>query len=296
MRKLLLSLLGVLVLLAAAYLVLDFAFPRQFAGAALQAERKAAGLQRRQVAIPGFDVVYLEGGSGKPLLLLTPRYRVIAVDLPCWGESTRPAAAEQCDVAHQVGYVEQIAAALQLGRFDLGGNSMGGWIAAAYAAAHPDRVDSLWLLAPAGVATAQLSDLGQIVKDGGRVPLIARDDDEMEALLAFVCVHPPFVPHAVLDQMAQRQAAHYELEKQIFAGLVKDAPLEPQVRNLQTPSFIVWGDHDRALHYSGAAILHALMPNSQVRIMPDMGHVPMLEAPSQTAADYIAFRDSLKQH
>lgn len=312
MRKLLLLLLGVLVLLTAAYLVLDFGFPAQFARAALDAERGAAGLQRKQVAIPGFNVVYLEGGSGKPLLLLhgfngdkdnwtrvskslTPHYRVIAVDLPCWGESS-PAAAEQCDIAHQVGYVDQIAAALQLAHFDLGGNSMGGWIAAAYAAAHPDHVDSLWLLAPAGVATAQLSELGGIVKSGGRVPLIARNEQEMEELLAFVCVHPPFVPHALLQVMAQRQAEHYELEKQIFEGLVKDAPLEPQVKGLQTPAFIVWGDHDRALHYSGAAILHALMPNSQVLIMPDMGHVPMLEAPSRTAADYIAFRDSLGGH
>ena len=68
------------------------------------------------------------------------------------------------------------------------------------------------------------------------------------------------------------------------------------MKGLQTPTFIVWGDHDRALHYSGAEILHQLMPNSQVLIMPDMGHVPMLEAPSKTAADYVVFRDSLGKH
>lgn len=308
MRKLLLLLAGVVALLAAAYVVLDFGFPAPFAAAALNAERGAAGLQRKEVAIPGYNVVYLEGGQGKPLLLihgfngdkdnwtrvskrLTPHYRVIAVDLPCWGESTRPTAAE-CGITQQLTYVDEIATALGLDHFDLGGNSMGGWIAAAYAAAHPQRVDSLWLLAPAGVASAQTSDLGNIVKSGGRVPLIARNEQEMEELLGFVCVHPPFVPHALLQVMAQRQAEHYDLEKAIFEGLVKDPPLEPQVQGLQTRTLIVWGDHDRALHYSGAAILHQLMPNSQVLIMPDMGHVPMLEAPSQTAADYIAFRDS----
>jgi pimeloyl-ACP methyl ester carboxylesterase len=310
MRKLLLLVIGVVVLLAAAYLVLDFGFPAQFAAAAVNAERGAAGLQRKAVAIPGFNVVYLEGGQGRPLLLihgfngdkdnwtrvakhLTPHYRVIAVDLPCWGESPRPTA-DECGIAQQMAYLDQIATALGLEHFDLGGNSMGGWIAAAYAAAHPERVDSLWLLAPAGVASAQTSDLGNIVKSGARMPLIARNEQEMQALLDFVCVHPPFVPRALLQVMAQRQAEHYELEKAIFEGLVKDPPLESQVKGLQTRTLIVWGDHDRALHYSGAEILHKLMPNSQVLIMPDMGHVPMLEAPSRTAADYIAFRDSLR--
>lgn len=310
--KLLKRVLLVVAVCAAAFLIFDFFFPAQFANAALSAERGAAGLERKEIGIPGFNVVYLEGGQGKPLLLihgfngdkdnwtrvskhLTPHYRVIAVDLPCWGESPRPTA-DECDIAHQLVYVNQIADALKLEHFDLGGNSMGGWIAAAYAAAHPERVDSLWLLAPAGVASAQLSDLGNIVKSGGRIPLIARNDQEMKELLDFVCVHPPYVPHALLQVMAQRQAEHYELEQKIFAGLVKEAPLEAQVKGLQTPTFIVWGDHDRALHYSGAEILHRLIPNSQVLIMPDMGHVPMLEAPSKTAADYVVFRDSLGKH
>ncbi|HZR34520.1 MAG TPA: alpha/beta fold hydrolase [Nevskia sp.] len=307
--KLLKRVVLVLAACAAAFFTFDFFFPAQFAAAALGAERGAAGLQRKAIDIPGFSVVYLEGGQGKPLLLvhgfngdkdnwtrvskyLTPRYRVIAVDLPCWGESPRPTA-EECDIPHQLVYLNEIADALKLEHFDLGGNSMGGWIAAAYAAAHPERVDTLWLLAPAGVAGAELSDLGGIVRSGGRIPLIARNEEEMQELLSFVCVHPPYVPHAVLQVMAQRQADHYELEQQIFAGLVKEPPLEPQLQGLQTPAFIVWGDHDRALHYSGAAILHRLMPNSQVLIMPDIGHVPMLETPSRSAADYIAFRDSL---
>jgi len=96
--------------------------------------------------------------------------------------------------------------------------------------------------------------------------------------------------------LAQHAAESYDFNQKVFAELVKDAPLEPQVKNLATPTLIVWGDHDRALNDSGAEILHQLLPNSQVIIVPDMGHLPMLEAPAQTAADYIKFRDSLAQH
>ena len=306
--------LAVLLLAAVAviYGVFDFFFPLRFTEAALNAERSSAGLQRKETDIPGFHIVYLEGGQGRPLLLLhgfgadkdnwtrvsrylTPRFHVYAVDLPGFGESTKPSP-DQSRIEDQVGYVGQIAAALDLQHFDLGGSSMGGWIAGAYAAAHPDQVDSLWLLAPAGVSTAQDSDLIKIVKSGGRVPLIAQTPQEYEELMDFVFVHPPYVPHAVVTTLAQHAVDSYAFNKQVFGVLAKDAPLEPQVKNLATPALIVWGDHDRALHYSGAEVLHQLMPNSQVIIVPDMGHLPMLEAPAQSAADYINFRDSLAKH
>ena len=309
MGKLFKLVMLLVVTLAVVYGVFDFFFPVRFAEAAMNAERSAAGLQRREIDIPGFKVVYLEGGQGQPLLLLhgfgadkdnwtrvahylTPRFHVYAIDLPGYGESTKPSP-EQSRIEDQVSYVSQIAAALGLDRFDLGGNSMGGWIAGAYAAAHPEQVGSLWLLAPAGVSTAQDSDLVKIVKSGGHVPLIARTPEEYGELLDFVFVHRPFVPHAVITVLAQHANESYDFNQKVFAELVKDAPLEPQVKNLATPTLIVWGDHDRALNDSGAEVLHRLMPNSQVIIVPDMGHLPMLEAPAQSAADYIKFRDSL---
>ena len=309
MGKLFKLVMLLVVTLAVVYGVFDFFFPVRFAEAAMNAERSAAGLQRREIDIPGFKVVYLEGGQGQPLLLLhgfgadkdnwtrvahylTPRFHVYAIDLPGYGESTKPSP-EQSRIEDQVSYVSQIAAALGLDRFDLGGNSMGGWIAGAYAAAHPEQVGSLWLLAPAGVSTAQDSDLVKIVKSGGHVPLIARTPAEYGELLDFVFVHRPFVPHAVITVLAQHANESYDFNQKVFAELVKDAPLEPQVKNLATPTLIVWGDHDRALNDSGAEVLHRLMPNSQVIIVPDMGHLPMLEAPAQSAADYIKFRDSL---
>jgi pimeloyl-ACP methyl ester carboxylesterase len=307
--KLAALLLGVLI---AVYLVFDYVFPERFAAAAIAAERHAAGLQRKQVDIPGFTMAYLEGGQGKPLVLLhgfgadkdnwtrvsrllTQHYQVYAPDLPGYGESTQPTP-EQSRIEDQLAYVGQFASALGLEHFDLGGNSMGGEIAAAYAAAHPDQVDSLWLLAPAGVGSAAPSDLVKIVKNGGRVPLIAHNPQEYEELLDFVFVDRPFVPHAVLDMFARRAAAKAEFNQKVFARLVTEPPLEQQVQNLATPTLIVWGDHDRALSDTGAEVLRKLMPNSSVIILPDVGHLPMLEVPAQAAADYIAFRGSLVKH
>jgi pimeloyl-ACP methyl ester carboxylesterase len=59
------------------------------------------------------------------------------------------------------------------------------------------------------------------------------------------------------------------------------------------PALIVWGEQDRALHVGSAQVLQALMPRSQVIIMPAVGHLPMIERPRQSADDYLRFKASL---
>jgi len=47
------------------------------------------------------------------------------------------------------------------------------------------------------------------------------------------------------------------------------------------------------VHPAGADALHKMLPNSEVVIMPDIGHLPMVEAPEASATDYLRFRDAL---
>jgi pimeloyl-ACP methyl ester carboxylesterase len=56
----------------------------------------------------------------------------------------------------------------------------------------------------------------------------------------------------------------------------------------------VWGEQDRAIHVATAGVLHKLMPNSQVVLMPGIGHLPMIERPRQSAQDYLRFRAALQ--
>ncbi|GAC1626580.1 MAG: alpha/beta fold hydrolase [Nevskia sp.] len=225
-------------------------------------------------------------------------HRVIAVDLPGFGESGKPPLDPGYRIADQVRYVAEIANVLKLDRFDLGGNSMGGWISAAYAVAHPEQVKSLWLLDPGGVMSAADSEMITMIKAGQPVPLFARTTEDFGRLLRFVMSKPPFVPAPVMAVLASRQARNYELNLSIFKQLREDSPaldaeLAALPAPLATPTLITWGDRDRVLHYSGAEVLHKLLPNSTVSIMPGIGHLPMLEAPGAAAKAYLAFRDGL---
>jgi pimeloyl-ACP methyl ester carboxylesterase len=314
MRKSLVALaLLVLACVAGVALWFNLAPPAQVAGALIGLERGRAGLVPKSAKLAAVEVAYLDGGQGEPLILLhgfgasrdnwtrmsrhlTPHFRVIAVDLPGFGDSSRPndrhyRTRDQVETLH--GLVRQLG----ITRFHLGGNSMGGKIAAEYAVAYPDEVKSLWLLAPGGVASAQPSEMLQSVSRGEPMPLLPRSPAEFDQLLALVMTSQPYLPGPIRHVLAQRAIADHDLHERILGETTEDwaaHPLEKSVAGLRTATRIVWGERDRLLHMSGATILRQAMPNSSMLLLPDIGHVPMLEAPEKVAEDYRAFVQAIK--
>lgn len=276
---------------------------------ALDLERQRAGLVRKHIDLPGgLHYAYLEGGQGEPLMLLhgfgadkdsftrvarflTPHFRVIVPDQIGFGESAHPQQADYAPIA-QAARLRALAQALGIQSLHLGGSSMGGHIALTYAALHPAEVKSLWLLDPAGVWSAPESELRKIVRQTGKNPLMARSEDEFAGIFAFVMSDPPFIPRPVLNVIARERIQNFALEERMFKQLAADS-VEERVTGLATPTLIVWGEQDRAIHVATAGVLHKLMPNSQVVLMPGIGHLPMIERPQQSAEDYLRFRAAL---
>jgi pimeloyl-ACP methyl ester carboxylesterase len=305
-------LVGVAALLVAAVLALTGFItlaPETATRLAIDAQRQSAGLVRKTIELPGgLRYVYLDGGQGEPLMLLhgfgankdnftrvartlTKHYRVIVPDHIGFGESSHPLDADYTPTA-QAERLRALAQALGIHSLHLGGNSMGGQIALIYAALHPEEVKSLWLLDPAGVWSAPESEVRKVIRETGRNPLMARNEDEFERVFHFAMSDPPFVPTPMLKVMAQERIRNFALEERIFKQLVADS-VEARISGNTTPSLIVWGDQDRAVHVGTAEVLHKLLPRSQVSIMPGVGHLPMLERPRQCAEDYLRFRSSL---
>lgn len=269
-------------------------------------ELHAAGLRRASVEVGPDHVEYLIGGSGDRVLLLhgfgadksnwvrvakylTPHFEVVAPDLPGFGESTRDPNARY-GIAEQVERVHAFAAALGLVPLDIGGNSMGGAIAGAYAARYPKEVAHLWLLAPGGVRSAKRSELDELFARGEN-PLLVNDTDGFERLLDFVFVERPSIPRPVERYLAEQAIANRAFNDKILHDLFAGTqPLEDDLRGSTTPTLILWGDHDRLVDVSGAQVLKSVMPNAEVVVMPNVGHVPMVEKPAESAAAFIAFR------
>jgi len=103
---------------------------------------------------PHIALIHGMGSAATAWKPLTPHlldhFNVITVDLPGHGESkfTKGQAMDPASVAEQV--VRQIESELGITRFDLVGNSWGGWIALEIAANFPEKISSVTALAPAG--------------------------------------------------------------------------------------------------------------------------------------------------
>jgi pimeloyl-ACP methyl ester carboxylesterase len=157
---------------------------------------------------------------------------------------------------------------------------------------HPAEVESLWLLDPAGVWSVPQRELDAFRKKTGRDPLLIRSGDDLRQTLAFAMSDPPFIPQPMIDVMARPRIQNFALEVRILHQIRGD-PLEERVQGLTTPALIVWGAQDRVLDPASAEVLHRLFPRSVVKIMPGIGHIPMLERPRLSAEDYLAFRKTL---
>ncbi len=279
----------------------------------ISAERSIAGLSTNSVNISQGNVVYWEGGEGETLLLLhgfgankdnwnriaphlTSHYRLIAIDLPGFGESIRNHSVDYT-INNQVSWLSEIIEQLGIQQFHIAGNSMGGYIAGNYAAINPDKVLSLWLINALGVASAPASEMFNNIAQKQRPVVLASTTDEYHQLMDFVFHNPPYIPELFIEILAQQAKTDFLLHAKIFEDIhnsedfVVDfsSPLEQALANFDKPVLVTWGDKDRVLHPEGAFELGQSIPLSQVNVMENVGHLPMIESPKLTADQFTAF-------
>ena len=297
-----------LLLVLAAVVALMAAFPEDTTRIMLTLERQRAGLELRTTVVDGETWHYLEGGSpDAPVLLLlhgfggdkdnwtrfsrtlVEDYRVIAPDLPGFGDSARHPDWDYSLTAQRdrlAGFVT----ALKLSPMHIGGNSMGGHVAALYTHAHPEQVRSLLLLNNGGIDAPTRSEL-MLALGRGENPLILNSADDFDRLLAFASHKPPFVPWPAKGVLAEIAYGHADFNRYIFLALMDEryVPLEPLLGDIRQPVLIIWGEFDRVLDVSSVDVMKPLLPQAQVIVMQDTGHLPMLERPAATAAHVLEF-------
>lgn len=274
--------------------------------------RSSAGLELHTAAAAGHSVHYLEGGprDAPPVVLLhgifaekdhwvdfarplTGRWRVVAPDLPGFGQSGRQAN-EPYDYAAQVERLRAFLDAAQLQRVHLAGNSMGGTLAVLFALEYPDRVASVALVgSPHGLRTAQPSAMDALI-DAGQAPLVARNAEEFDRMMALVFAQRPWIPHPVLHAAQTGALRDAPSNLRIWQEQLKDRYLlDARIGDLRAPTLALWGDADRVFHPSGAQRLRERMAGVQVQLLPGLGHLPMMEAPGSSAEAYDRFLASL---
>lgn len=282
----------------------------EIAQSALRLEQRLSGLERKSIQVGDHQITYLEGGQGPAMVLLhgitadsgnwtrfaryfTGNYRVIIPDLPGFGDSSRIQTASY-SIPAQSERLHDLVQALGVQQFHLAGNSMGGYIGAYYAAQHPQEVLSLGLFNAAGVDAPTQS---QFMKDlyVGKNQMLPQDRDDYKRVLKLVMQDPPYIPGFVFNSLADRALEHREFNRKVFAELQQqNLDLAPHLPKITVPTLLLWGEHDRVIDVSSIVVFQQNLSSSKttVSILPDVGHLPMLEQPAETAKRYAAFLGS----
>lgn len=307
--------MSALYLVAAALLILPLILllerlaPLPAARVLMAIARLRAGLRRRDAEVPGARMPYLDGGNGEPVLLLhgfgadkdnftrvarhlTGAYRVIAPDLPGFGEASRDPKANH-SMAAQAANVLAFIDRLGLDRVHIGGASMGGFIAAEFAARYPDRVASLWLLNTPGTAAAIDCDMVRRYVATGATTALMHTPEHFMDLLREATVRMPYVPYSLRQALGRRGHADLALHTGLLKQLYGSPYLDSQYYRIEAPALIVWGSGDQMMNPKGADALQAILPASRIVLMPGVGHLPVVEAPLASATDYLDFLGTL---
>jgi pimeloyl-ACP methyl ester carboxylesterase len=251
----------------------------------------------------------MEAGSGAPLICLpglggtkasfmstvaalSGERRVIAIDLPGFGDSAKPLSGDY-DPAWFARAVLELLDVLGLEQADLIGNSMGGRVAIEIGLTAPERCGGIVLLSPAMAWLKRDRTLSWILQ--APLPLLGLLQPAPRALV------DPIVRRMVpsgnegwvaggIDEFlrsfctATGRFAFYESARNLF----RDAPdghdgFWTRLGTLGPRTLFVWGRHDTLVPIGFMKHVEAALPAAH-HLELDCGHVPQVEAAATTHA------------
>ena len=269
------------------------------------------GFEKESVDIGDMKLaLYRHANPGKPTLVMlhgysadkdvwvrfakhfTDDYQIIIPDLAGHGDS--PYQPEwNYGMPAQAARVMALLDQLNVQQAHFIGNSMGGFLTATIAVRHPERTLSAVMVDAAGITSPIPSDLYKMLENGHN-PFLITNRKEFDAFFAMTMRKAPFMPDIVLEAVSDNYIQRRESLVKIFDDFALNDQLENQLSDIKAPAMIWWGDGDQLLHVSAVPLWQAGIPQAEVRIFEGIGHMPMMEIPSQSAKVYQAFLAKLK--
>jgi len=227
---------------------------------------------------------------------LSDDYRIISYDQPGHG-LTGPTPDGNYDTPVFVETLDGVANALGLTNFAVAGSSMGGWVSWNYALAHGDRLNGLALIGASGVPDAQPRSL-PIGFRIARMPVISR-------------LMQKITPRSMIESSVQQSVSNQDIVDDVMVDRYYDLLLYPGNRAatlargsaertvaspetmtaITVPTLLIWGEEDPLVPLSSGQWFDEHIPDSVLIAYPDIGHIPMEEAPDRSAADMRAWLD-----
>lgn len=277
------------------------------AAAASGSVRPAANVVEKSATVFGAKIRYLEAGAGPAVVLLhglggdssnwaatigplSQKYRVIIPDQIGFGRSDKPMISYR--VGTLVDFLDGLLKELKIERASLVGNSLGGWTAAAFTLAHPEKVDRLVLVDAAGFALAAdwdglpIRELNVATRAGLKrlIPLIFYDKEF-------------YAKDEVVDLMFARKMTSgdgYTIQQFVESFIRKEDMLDNRLSAISKPTLIVWGRQDLLTPLAIGERFNREISGSKLLVIEKCGHVPQIEKAAEFSEALMRFLDGAR--
>lgn len=299
LKKILIT-LGILVLLVLGYTWMNYASDKSLE----ELKTKWTYDNSQFLEMDGMPVHYRINGEGEPLVLihgtgaslhtweswteiLEKDFKVISLDMPAFG-LTGPNPKRVYTLDFYAKFLDSFLEKIEVDKFSIAGNSLGGGIAWKYAALFPNKVKSMILIDPIGYPRK------------GELPFALRIAANKYASKYLKTVTPKSLFYKSMnevyhnDELVTDELVHryYELylregNRQAFVdrAMAQERIDTSEIATIKTPTLILWGENDIWISPEDAPKFKRDIQDSELIIYPNAGHVPMEELPKLTAHD-----------
>jgi len=253
----------------------------------------------KTVLIYGQSIHYYEAGQGLNLIFLhglggeaanwvlnigpvSQKFHVYAVDQIGFGQSAKPFIDYRIETFTD--FLQEFMKVLNIPKATLVGNSLGGWIAADFAAHYPERVEKLVLVNAAGLSpqgTAKLPvDLNPASLDG------------MRRVMEIIFYNKQLLTDQLVRQVFERHVQSgdgYTIQR-VLAGVFAGGQYEDEnLASIHAPTLVVWGREDALIPLAMGERFEKGIAGARLVVIEQCGHVPQLEKSIEFNTELLKF-------
>lgn len=272
------------------------------------------------IEVDGVNVHVRFMGEGEPIFLLhgsfsslhtwevwqkelSPYYMTVALDFPGHG-LTGPDPLKRYSIQDYSELVLALAEKLNMEKFHLAGNSMGGAVALQVASTRPDKILTLNLIDASGAPAVKTRTLDstQTSARGGGAWVFKLLENPVFSKVFLKCTPRFLFAMNMKEVYGDESKIGLETTDRYFELMLRDgnrqATLDrlssPRNSNIQfdqltMPTLILWGAKDSWIPVSQGYALEKVIPGSNLIVFDQAGHVPMEEIPTESVAEYLSF-------
>ena len=258
-------------------------------------------------------IVLLHGFNGslfnfeRLVPLLAKDFRLISIDLPGFGLTGAIPSANYTTESF-MDTVTSLTNQLGIEKFLIAGNSMGGGVAWRYTLEHPAKVEGLILLASSGVGSKE--DVKEFEERENNPPIVWKlmNSTLFKKFLNY------YTPKFFATEGLKRSVYDQKFADADHANQFHDLVLLQGSRNailsmtmggrrqmygpeslskITSPTLVIHGEEDNIIGFERSSVFKENIDNAEIKIYPEIGHLPMYEDPFRTANDIIKFFQDL---